>query len=787
MTEKIKGITIEFRGDATPLIKAIRTVNSEISKTESELKKVNNALKFNPGSVDLWKQKQTLLKDKVKETTDKVKALKEAQKQMDASGVDKNSAEYRKLQREIIETESKLKTFNRQLKEIGNVKLHALGEQFKQVGDKMMKAGQNLTTYITAPLAAAGAVGVKKFAEVDKTMQLTNKTMGNTKDEADLLNKSMKDAAANSTYGMSDAATATLNFARAGLKAEEAADTLAPAMNLAAGEGGDLDTVSAGLVATINSFGDPFEKAGEYADTFANACNNSALDIDSLSNSMSIAAPIFSAAGYSVKDAALYMGVMANAGIPANKAATSLKTGLARLVSPAKAGAAWLEKLGIEVTNADGSMKDSVTIQKELHDAFEGLSESEQLAAASAIFGKNQMSNWLALIKTSPDEVSKLNDELDETGTTSEMAEAMMSGFGGSLEKLKSGIDVLATSFGEALAPTIQKVADGIQKVVDWFNSLSPKQQEVIAKIALLVAAIGPLLIILGGIATGLGSIISLIGTIAPLIGPLAGAIGGLASGPMLLIVAAIAAVIAIGVALYKNWDKIKEAAAALKQNVAEAFNNLKTSISKAWESIKTATSTAWNAVKNAVVTPVKEAIASVKEKVDAIKTWLSEKWDDIKTGASDSWQAIKDKITAPIKKAKEKIDEIIEKIRGLFPIDLSNFFGDIELPHFSWSWKEVGDTGIELPSLSVDWWKQGGIFTKPTLLGGGNGVGEDGAEAVLPLERLWEEMDRRFGAGEGITINVYASDSMNVNELALKVEQRLVQLQKQRSKAYGV
>lgn len=787
MTEKIKGITIEFRGDATPLIKAIRTVNSEISKTDSELKKVNNALKFNPGSVDLWKQKQTLLKDKVKETTDKVNALKAAQKQMDAAQVDKNSAEYRKLQREIIETESKLKTFNRQLKEIGNVKLHALGEQFKQVGDKMMKAGQNLTTYITAPLAAAGAVGVKKFAEVDKTMQLTNKTMGNTKDEADLLNKSMKDAAANSTYGMSDAATATLNFARAGLKAEEAADALAPAMNLAAGEGGDLDTVSAGLVATINSFGDPFEKAGEYADTFANACNNSALDIDSLSDSMSIAAPIFSAAGYNVKDAALYMGVMANAGIDANKAATSLKTGLARLVSPSKQGAAWLEKLGIEVTNADGSMKDSVTIQKELHDAFEGLSESEQLAAASAIFGKNQMSNWLALIKTSPDEVSKLNDELDETGTTSEMAEAMMSGFGGSLEKLKSGIDVLATSFGEALAPTIQKVADGIQKVVDWFNSLSPKQQEVIAKIALLVAAIGPLLMILGGIATGLGSIISLIGTIAPLIGTLAGAIGGLASGPMLLIVAAIAAVIAIGVALYKNWDKIKEAAATLKQNVAEAFNNLKTSISKAWESIKTATSTAWNAVKSAVVTPVKDAIASVKEKVNAIKTWLSEKWDDIKTGASDSWQAIKDKITAPIKKAKEKFDEIIEKIKGLFPIDLSNFFGDIKLPHFSWSWKEVGDTGIELPSLSVDWWKQGGIFTKPTLLGGGNGVGEDGAEAVLPLERLWEEMDRRFGAGEGVTINVYASDGMNVNELALKVEQRLVQLQKQRSKAYGV
>jgi TP901 family phage tail tape measure protein len=172
----------------------------------------------------------------------------------------------------------------------------------------------------------------------------------------------MKEAAANSTFGMSEAATATLNFARAGLDAEQAAAALAPAMNLAAGEGGNLDTVSQGLVATINGFGDSFENTSNYADVFASACNNSALDVDSLSSAMSVAAPIFNAAGYSVNDAALYMGVMANNGIEASVAANSLKTGLARLVSPTSEGAAAMEQLGISVTNADGSMKDSVTI-----------------------------------------------------------------------------------------------------------------------------------------------------------------------------------------------------------------------------------------------------------------------------------------------------------------------------------------------------------------------------------------------------------------------------------------
>ena len=97
------------------------------------------------------------------------------------------------------------------------------------------------------------------------------------------------------------------------------------------------------------------------------------------------------------------------------------------MAKPAKAGATAIERLGIEVFNADGSMKDSVEIQKILHDSFATLSEKEQLAAASAIFGKNQMATWLALINTAPEDVRKLDNALSDcTGTTDKMAEAMM-------------------------------------------------------------------------------------------------------------------------------------------------------------------------------------------------------------------------------------------------------------------------------------------------------------------------------------------------------------------------
>ena len=708
---RIKGITIEIGGDTTKLEASLKSVNQEIKGTESKLKDVNKLLKMDPGNTQLLSQKYKTLQQEIQATKGKLNTLKEASKQADQALKDGTISkdQYDALQREIAETEQSLKSLEQEYKNFGSVQaqqIAAAGEKMKDLGSKMESAGKTLTTHVTLPLAAVGAAGVASFAEVDKTMQLTNKTMGNTAEEAELLNKAMKDAAANSTFGMKDAATATLNFARAGLDAEQAASALAPAMNLAAGEGGDLDTVSAGLVATINGFHGSFEDAGHYADVFAAACNNSALDVDSLSHAMSVAAPIFSSAGYSVNDAALYMGVMANNGIDADKAANSLKTGLARLVSPAKEGAEMMDKLGISVTNSDGTMKSSIQIQKELHDAFGKLSESEQIAAASAIFGKNQMAPWLALINTAPEDVGKLNESLETcAGTTDEMAEAMMSGFGGSLEKLKSSIDVLVTSIGEALAPTIQKVAEFIQGLVDKFNALTPAQQETIVKIGLVVAALGPLLIVVGKVISSIGTIMtwapkivsgvqSVIGIGSKLMGGLQALWGVILANPIVLIVAAIAAAVAAFIYFWNTseefrqfwinlWEAIKTAVSTVVQAIAtfftqtipEAFNafveffkglweGIKEFFSGIWEGMKEIVSTAWETIKNVVqvaimaigeffstaltiiTLPFQFIWENCKEIIltawEAIKGIVTGALDAIKTGISTAWEAVK-------------------------------------------------------------------------------------------------------------------------------------------------
>lgn len=654
-SSRISGITIEIGGDTTKLVSAIKEVDSAIKTTQTNLKDINKALKLDPTNTELLKDKQVQLSDAVAEAKAKLDTEKEALEQLkNTDGFDENSEAAKNLKTQIDLDTVALEDLEKQAKSASSVlgtqmqvvgeKIQAVGDKIKSVGDSISGLGTTLSTSLTLPLVAAGTSAVTTFAEVDKTMTLTNATMGTTAEEAELLEDAMKSAASNSTFAMDDAATATLNFARAGLSAEEAAAALAPAMNLAAGEGGDLEVVSAGLVATINGFGDSFDQTSRYADVFAAACNNSALDVDSLSESLSVAAPIFSSAGYSIEDATLYLGTMANAGIDANTAANSLKTGLARLVSPAKEGSEMMEQLGISVTNADGTMKDAITIQTELHDTFANLSESEQIAAASAIFGKNQMSNWLALINTAPEDVQDLANELEgaglsvddfadkleesglsldtmkeemeklgvsqeafdnalnasggnaelfaellneatdggvsfedvvgalggdlETlqgvmdstnGTTEEMADAMMSGFGGSLEKLSSSINVATYSLGEALAPTISIVADKVQELVDWFNSLDSAQQSNIATYGMIIAAIGPVLVIVGKLISSVGSIVSLVGSAVSGIGTLMTSVGGLSgvltalASPIGITVAVIAALAAGILYLYNT------------------------------------------------------------------------------------------------------------------------------------------------------------------------------------------------------------------------------------------
>ena len=683
----------DYRNQINKIITSTKTLSAEMKALTSSFDSENKSISQN-------KQQKQLLNQMIDQQKSKLEQLN-SMLDKSAQKYGENDTKTQKWKQAVANAETELNKLQAELKALPNSlqlvgqKMTDLGNKMKSIGSSVSSLGSSLTMKVTAPIVAMATKVTASYAEVDKVMVLTNQTMGNTAEEAKILDQAMQSAAANSVYGMEDAANAALNFARAGLDASQAADTLAPAMNLAAGEGGTLDTVSAGLVATINGFGDSFDNAATYADVFAAACNNSALDVDSLSESMSVAAPIFSAAGYSVEDAALYMGVMANAGIDANVAATSLKTGFARLVSPAKEGAEAMAELGISITNADGSMKDSYTIQAELNKAFSTLSESEQIAAASAIFGKNQMSSWLALINTAPSDVYSLNQALENSaGTTEAMAEAMMGGFGGSIERLKSSLDVLGYQLGSIIANYVAPFVEKIQGLTDKFLSLDEQTQNTIVKIAGIAAAVGPILLIIGKLIIFIGSIVTSFGTLTTAIGAIGPAltafggfitatvipaITGIATSALAAIPAIIsfmapfapfiliaAAVVAAGVLIYKNWDTIKEYAAKLGDKIATVWSDIKSKTAEVWNNVKTAVSDAWNNIKTGVTNGINTVKNGITAGWNNVKSATSTVWGNVKTVVSNTMGNIKSNTVSSLSNIKSAYENAGGGIKGI-------------------------------------------------------------------------------------------------------------------------
>ena len=182
------------------------------------------------------------------------------------------------------------------------------------------------------------------------------------------------------------------------------------------------------------------------------------------------------------------------------------------------------------------------------------------------------------------------------------------------------------------------------------------------------------------------------------------------------------------------------------------------------WENIKTTISGKVTAIKKAV--DFSGLVSKVKQSVSGVK----------------------DALSAPFTKAKELVQSAVKKIKSIFPIKLGKIFSGVKLPHFKISGGKIpwgiGGAGVK-PTVSISWYKEGGIMTKPTVFHAG---GEAGDEAILPLTPFWKKMDELIEAqqGGGITVNVYGTPNMNVDELAEAVERRLVMLQRRRNMAYG-
>ncbi len=181
MSKGLKGITVKIDGDTKPLNQALSKVNSETKSLQGELKGVNSLLKLDPKNTELLAQKQTVLKQAIEQTENKLSMLTQAQEEMKAKGKDVNDEAYRDLAREIEATRQKLQGYNTEQKKTKK-EVNEVGGAFSQAKQKIseaVKEGESVGKIKTAVKAVKKEIdglkeshpAVKKVADVFGTVE----------------------------------------------------------------------------------------------------------------------------------------------------------------------------------------------------------------------------------------------------------------------------------------------------------------------------------------------------------------------------------------------------------------------------------------------------------------------------------------------------------------------------------------------------------------------------------------------------------------------------------------
>lgn len=447
------------------------------------------------------------------------------------------------------------------------------------------------------------------------------------------------------------------------------------------------------------------------------------------------------------------------------------------------------KQLGISVTDADGNMRDATDVFYESLTALSQIeNETERDQLAMNLFGKSA-DELAGIIDDGGESLKKYSQQAKDLGLVmDEETITAMSSLNDTVDELKANFGAtliqLGASLATTLAPALTTISEKLQAFAEKIRNLTPEQTALILKITGIVAAIAPLLVIGGKLITGIGKLMQL----APLISTAFSAL----TSPVGLVVAGIAAAIAVGVLLYKNWDKIKAKAQELKENIAQAWENIKARTLEVWENIKASVSAAWDNIKANAASKVAAIKTSVVNTFNSLKSSVTNIFNSIKSTAASVWNGIRSTISNAINGAKNAVSTAVDAIKGLFT-GWTFTMPHIPLPHFVISppgWK-LGDLlKGTIPSLDISWYKAAYenpiMFSSPTVMatpGGLKGFGDGhGAEIVMGLNKLQELV----GAAGDVVINVYPAQGMDVNQLADQIQARFVALQKQRSLAYA-
>lgn len=344
------------------------------------------------------------------------------------------------------------------------------------IAEKGLKATGAILAGTATTIGAIGAASVKVGSDFEASMSKVAAISGATGDDLKALTDKAKEMGATTKFSASESADALQYMAMAGWKTEDMLNGLEGIMNLAAASGEDLATTSDIVTDALTAFGLSAEDSTHFADVLAQASSKANTNVGMMGETFKYVAPVAGALGYTAEDTALAIGLMANSGIKASQAGTSLRSIMSRMAKPTKEVQGAMDKLGVSLTDSNGNMKSLNEVMGDLRNGFAGLSEAEAAEMAAALGGQEAMSGLLAIVNASDDDFDKLSDAIYSCdGAAKRMADTMNDNLQGQITILKSGLEGLGISLYENMEAPLKEVVKEAQNMVqqlqDAFNN----------------------------------------------------------------------------------------------------------------------------------------------------------------------------------------------------------------------------------------------------------------------------------------------------------------------------
>ena len=349
--------------------------------------------------------------------------------------------------------------------------------KFSEIGKNALSvfAGNVLTEVVSQAKNAAGAV-LEIGTAFEMGMSTVQAISGATGDELAALTDKAKEMGANTKFSATEAAEAMQYMAMAGWKTDDMLNGIEGIMNLAAASGEDLATTSDIVTDALTAFGLTAQDSAHFADILAQASSNANTNVSMMGETFKYVAPVAGAMGYSEEDVATAVGLMANSGIKASQAGTSLRTMLSRMAKPTKEVQAAMDALGISLTDSDGNMKSLHEVMGDLRTGFGGLSEAESITMATMLGGQEAMSGLLAIVNASDADYQKLTDSIGACdGAAASMADTMQNNLEGQLTILGSAAQGLALEVYDSVKVALTDITklgiDAVSNLTDGFKT----------------------------------------------------------------------------------------------------------------------------------------------------------------------------------------------------------------------------------------------------------------------------------------------------------------------------